>query len=59
MTKGFRKLIKQAPLADIKRALALIRFRTATPNADSLAYTSLSVCAKMLNISYTKACLLA
>ena len=48
MTKGYSILKKKAPIADIKRALALMRFRTATPSADSLAYASLSTCAKVL-----------
>ena len=54
MTKGFRKLSKEVPVTDIKRALALMRFRTTTPNADSLAYASISACAHVLGISYKK-----
>lgn len=45
MTKGYKRLSQQVPKADIKRALALMRFRTSTPNEDSLAYASLNVCA--------------
>jgi len=55
MTKGFKQLVKLAPLTDIKRALALMRFRTTSPSSESLAYASLSVCAKILKISYSKA----
>ena len=45
MVKGFKKLSKEVPMADIKRALALMRFRTDTPSAESLAYASISACA--------------
>ena len=55
MTKGFKRLAAQHPIADIKKALALMRYRTVAPNDKSLAYTSLKVCAQILKISYTKA----
>ena len=54
MVKGFKKVSKEVPIADIKRALALMRYRTTAPNADSLAYASISVCAHQLDISYRK-----
>ena len=41
MTKGFKRLSKQVPLPDIKRALALMRYRRTTPTVDSLAYASI------------------
>jgi len=41
-------------MADLKRALALMRYRTDTPTADSLAYASISLCARVLSISYEK-----
>ena len=54
MPKGFRYLSKEVPMTDIKRALALMRFRTPTPTDDSLAYASISVISRVLCISYTK-----
>ena len=54
MPKGFRKVSKEVPMPDIKRALALMRYRTTTPDADSLAYASISACAHVLSISYEK-----
>ena len=41
MTVGFRRLSDKVPIADIKRALALMRFRTTSPTPDSLAYISI------------------
>ena len=54
MTKGFKKVSTEVPMADIKRALALMRYRTASPTEDSLAYASISACAQVLSISYEK-----
>ena len=54
MTKGFKRVSKEVPIADIKRALALMRYRTAKPTVDSLAYASISACAHVLSISYKK-----
>ena len=42
------------PMVDMKRALALMRYRTTTPTVESLAYASISACAQVLSISYTK-----
>ena len=41
MPKGFKQLSESVPIADIKRALALMRFRTPTPTADSKAFASI------------------
>ena len=54
MPKSFRKLSKEVPTHDIKRVLALMRFRTTKPTQHSLAYASISACAHVLNISYKK-----
>jgi len=58
MTKGFKKVSTEVPMEDIKSALALMRFRTALPTKDSLAYASISACAHELSISYEKTRLL-
>ena len=52
MTKGYISLKKEVPITDIKRALALMRYRTAAPTVDSLAYASLKLCSRVLCISY-------
>ena len=44
MPKGFKRLSEEVPIADIMRALALMRFRTTTPTVDSLAYASIEQC---------------
>ena len=54
MTVGFRRLSDKVPIADIKRALALMRFRTINPTAESLAYASIELCSHELGISYEK-----
>ena len=54
MVKGFRLLIKEVPITDVKKALALMRYRTTTPTVESLAYATISVCSRVLCISNNK-----
>ena len=54
MPKGFKRLSELVPMADIKKALALMRFRTTEPTKDSLAYATITQCAKILKISTYK-----
>ena len=41
MTKGFRWLSDTVPIADIKKALCLMRYRDSRPTTASLAYASI------------------
>ena len=54
MTKCFKRLSEEVPIADIMRALALMRFRTTHPTQDSLAFASIELCSSELGISYQK-----
>ena len=54
MVKGYARLIKEAPITDIKKALALMRYRITTPTVESLAYASISLCSRVLCISQEK-----